>query len=791
MKFSEQWLREWINPQISTGQLVEQLTMAGLEVDAVEAAAGDFTGVVVGEVKSVQQHPDADKLRICEVSNGQEEKQVVCGAPNVREGLKVPFAETGAVLPGDFRIKAAKLRGMESNGMLCSADELGLAESADGLLELPADAEAGKDLREFLQLDDSVIELDLTPNRGDCLGIAGLAREAGVLNRQAVNKPVMPAVEAVIEDVYPVSLNAGQDCPRYAGRVIRDVNADAETPLWMQERLRRSGLRSIDPVVDVTNYVLLELGQPMHAFDLDKLSGGIEVRTSTSGEKLELLDGQTVELNEGSLLIADKDKPLALAGIMGGAESAVGEATRNLFLESAFFNPVSMAGKARSYGLHTDSSHRFERGVDPSLQELAIERATALLLDIVGGKPGPLIIEELQEHLPPRRQVKLRRERIFRVLGLQIDDAEVEDILQRLGMGVEAQADGWAVSVPAYRFDVAIEADLMEELARIYGYNQLPVSSQHGALQMKHTEEAVVNPGSVRRALVERGYQEAVTYSFVEPGIQALFDPQIEPVAVSNPISADMSVMRTSLLPGLVNTLVYNQNRQQERARLFETGLRFVQGDKGLDQIQSVAGLLWGSRAPENWASDGERVDFYDLKGDLEALLGLGGDSSSFRFEAASHPALHPGQCAAIKRNEKLVGHIGALHPTVQAKLGINGQVYVFELDFVHLAQGNLPKFKELSRFPEVRRDLAVVVDEAVAAGEVLASVRVVAGDYLQDLKLFDVYRGKGIDSSRKSLAFALTLRHSSHTLNDEEVNSITSNLVKELKTRFGATLRD
>jgi phenylalanyl-tRNA synthetase beta chain len=791
MKFSEQWLREWVDPEITTAELVEQLTMAGLEVDSVEPAAADFSGVVVGEVITVEQHPDADKLRVCQVSDGSESNQVVCGAPNVRPGLKVAFAQLNAVLPGDFQIKKAMLRGMESCGMLCSEDELGISDSADGLMELPNEAPVGKDFRDYLQLEDKLIELDLTPNRGDCLGIAGLARETGVLNKLAVNAPLMPVVESTVDDTVTVSLQAAEHCPRYVGRVIRNINLNGKTPLWMQERLRRSGLRSIDPVVDVTNYVLLELGQPMHAFDLDKLAGEIQVRLSTSGEKLELLDGQEVELQQGTLLIADEQKPLAMAGIMGGAESAVTASTQNLFLESALFNPVSMAGKARAYGLHTDSSHRFERGVDPALQEQAIERATALLMEIVGGQPGPLIVAESRDQLPDARQVHLRRDRIFKVLGLQIADKEVEDILERLGMVLHSGEQGWQVSVPGYRFDIAIEADLMEELARIYGYNRLPISSQRSALQMKPTSEAVLSMSRVRQTLVERGYQEVVTYSFIEPELQNLFDPLDEPVPVSNPISADMSVMRTSLLPGLVTTLVYNQNRQQSRARLFEAGLRFNKGADGLQQTQSIAALLWGKSSPESWATDSLEVDFYDLKGDVEALLGLTGNLQAFSFEAGEHAALHPGQCASIKRDGVQVGHIGALHPNLLAQLGISGQVYLFEVNFAQIQQGKLPKFKELSRFPEVRRDLAIIVDEEVVAGDILACVREIAGDYLQNLKLFDVYRGKGIDSSRKSLAFALTLRHSSHTLNEEEVNAITADVVNALTDRFGATLRN
>ena len=584
MIISEQWLREWVSPDLDTEALAHQITMAGLEVDAVEPVAGTFSGVVVAEIVKAEQHPDADKLRVCDVNTGSETVQIVCGAPNARVGLKAPLAQVGAVLPGDFKIKKAKLRGVESQGMLCAEQELGLSEAKEGLMELPAEAPVGSDLRDFLQLDDSTIEIGLTPNRADCLGIAGIAREVGVLNSLPVNGVSCEAVTATHSDDFPIELKAPERCSRYVGRIIRGVDISRPSPLWMQEKLRRCGIRSIDAVVDVTNYILLELGQPMHAFDLQKLQGGIIVREAEQGEELELLDGQTVELTAGTLVIADHAGPVAMAGIMGGEQSAVSEGTRDILLESAFFAPQPMAGKARSYGLHTDSSHRFERGVDFTLQRNALERATALLLEIVGGEAGPVLEAVDEAHLPRWEDVELRPASIRRVLGFDMDGAEVERILTALGFGVTATDNGWLCVVPSWRFDISLEADLLEELARIYGYDNLPVTRIKADLTAQSRSESLLPIRTVRRHLAARGYQEAITYSFVDPELQKLFDPEMEPIALKNPISADLAVMRTSLIPGLVSALVYNTKRQQHRVRLFETGLRFMPGSDGLVQ---------------------------------------------------------------------------------------------------------------------------------------------------------------------------------------------------------------
>ncbi|MDO3383919.1 phenylalanine--tRNA ligase subunit beta [Gilvimarinus algae] len=792
MKVSESWLREWINPDISTHEVIDQLTMAGIEVDAAEPVAGAFSGVVVGQIVSIAPHPDADKLRVCQVAGHPDgaEVQVVCGAPNARAGLKVPFATVGAQLPGDFKIKKAKLRGVESFGMLCAQTELEAGDDDDGLWELVEDAPVGTDLREYLNLDDTVIEVDITPNRGDCLSVRGLARELGVINRLPVTQVQAPQVPAVIDDTLPVTLEAGEACSRYLGRIIRGVAVDAPSPLWLQEKLRRAGLRSIDAIVDVTNYVLLELGQPMHAFDLAKIDGAVRVREARVGERLTLLDEQDIELSPGTLIIADNRGPLAVAGIMGGLASSVTAQTRDIFLESAFFNPLAIAGRARSYGLHTDSSHRFERGVDYELARTAIERATGLLLEIVGGQPGP-VIEQVNEHLPQPAAIELREERIASGLDIQMDAATVEDILGRLGFTETATSAGqWRFAAPSWRFDCSIEADLLEELARIYGYNRLPTKVPGQSMDIKPHTESRLKLGALRRHLISRGYQEVVTYSFIDPKLCAQFEPQIDPVVLQNPISADMGVMRTSLLPGLVSTLRYNLNRQQQRVRLFESGQKFVPGSGGVAQEPTLAGLVYGPVAEESWANESRAADFFDLKGDIEALLGLTGQAARFDFQAATHPALHPGQTAQLLFEGERLGVLGALHPQLQDDLDLPEGVFAFELSLKSLLSARVPAFTPLSRFPAVRRDLALLVGRDLPVSELLASIKNVAGEHLSDLKVFDLYMGKGIDPHRKSVALGLTFQHPSRTLNDEEINGFIERVMDHVTQTYGATLR-
>ncbi len=790
MKFSEKWLRGWVNPQVSRDELVARLSMAGLEVDSVTPAAGQFNGIVVGEVLSTEQHPDADKLRVCQVSNGSETFQVVCGAPNVRPGLKIPFAMIGAELPGDFKIKKAKLRGVESNGMLCSASELQISDDNDGLLELAADAPVGRDIREYLDLDDASIEVDLTPNRGDCLSLAGLAREVGALYAAPVTRPGVPAVAPAHDEVRPVDVLAPAACPRYLGRVIRNVDLSRPTPLWMVERLRRADVRSIDAAVDITNYVMLELGQPLHAFDLAEINGGIRVRMAEEGEKLVLLDGQEVTLRADTLVIADHSRALAIAGVMGGEHSGVSATTKDIFLESAFFEPISVAGKARSYGLHTDASHRYERGVDSQLPREAMERATGLILEIVGGEAGPVIETLSAQHLPQVAPITLRAERISQMLGMEMASAEVEQLLNALGLKTSAGEGQWQVEVPSHRFDISLEVDLIEELGRLYGYNRLPVRYPQARLAPQARAEARGELPALRRLLVARGYQEAITYSFIDPKLFELFTPGVEPLLLANPISSDMAAMRSSLWPGLVKALQHNLNRQQDRVRLFESGLRFVGQLDGLQQQPMLAGVVCGSRLPEAWANGRDGIDFFDVKADVEALLNASGSLGEFTFAAGKHPALHPGQTARIERDGREVGYLGALHPELAKTLGLERSVFLFELVLGEVVEGRLPKFHELSKFPEVRRDLALIAGRDVAASAVLEVIRDNAGEWLTDLRLFDVYQGKGIDPDRKSLAVGLTWQHPSRTLNDDEVNATTQNILTSLEQRLNTTLR-
>ena len=793
MKFSESWLRQLVDPAISVEDLVSQVTMAGLEVDGVEAAAPRISGVVVGEIISVQQHPDADKLRVCQVLGASEQFQVVCGAPNARVGIKVPFATVGALLPGDFKIKKAKLRGVESFGMLCAQDELGLGDEASGLWELPADAPVGTNLVEYLDLDDMIIEVDLTPNRGDCLSIRGLAREVGVLNKADVTVQDCSAVKATISDVVSVKLNVPKGCARYVGRVMRDLNLAQPTPQWMKERLRRSGIRSLGPAVDVTNYVLLELGQPMHAFDLDKIDGGIVVNMGAN-QSLKLLDDSEVIVDADTLVIADHKKVLALAGIMGGSESSVSDQTTDILLESAWFNPLALAGKARLYGKHTDSSHRFERGVDPQLQIAAMERATALMLEICGGSVGPLVVQESAENLPVAAEITLRDARLAQQLGLTIDADEVDDILSRLGLSlVKRSSSGATWLAPSWRFDLTIEQDLVEEVARIYGYNNLPTSTPTMALDLQPNPESQQQPGVFRSQLISRGYQEVITYSFVDPEVQALVDPGVTPVSLANPISADMAVMRTNLWSGLLSTAAYNLNRQQSRIRIFEMGQCFVpseEGDLGLSQNMMLAGLICGSRAPVGWTSTKDKVDFYDIKGDLEAVFAQTGLAAEFSFTADEHPALHPGQAALICRNGQKIGWIGQLHPKIQKRLGISTEAYLFQVDFSKIEDVRIPSFQEVSKFPEVKRDLAFIVDTSVPAQHLVNSAREAAGKHLIDLKLFDVYQSKDVDSKGKSIALGLTFQDDSRTLTDEEINHAIDSVVSHLAEICGAELR-
>ena len=792
MRLSEAWLREWVNPNLKTQGIADCLTMAGLEVDSVEPVSPDLTNIVVGEIVEAQPHPDADRLQVCQVAiSAKKRLQIVCGASNARVGMKAPVALVGVTLPAGTEIKQARLRGVESYGMLCSAAELGLAEQAAGLLALDDDLTPDQSLMKALKLRDMAIEIDLTPNRGDCLSVAGIARELSALTATRLTPVKIKPVKPVITTRLNVHLEAEDDCPHYVGRVIEGIDNTVSTPMWMQERLRRSGLRSLGPVVDVTNYVLLELGQPMHAFDMSRLHGDIHVARSKSKLKLELLDGSKPTIEAGTLFISDDKQVLALAGIMGGQQSAVSTDSTDIFLESAYFAPSAIAGRARSLGLHTDSSHRFERGVDPQLQKDAIERATALLMDIVGGKPGPVIEKKLAVHMPKRKSVKLRYARVEKVLGITLAAAKIQRFIKGLGMDVKPITGGWRVTPPGYRFDIEREEDLIEEVARLYGYHNIPENVPHGMLEMRPAPEAYVSPHDLAAILAARDYQEVITYSFIDQELQAMLDPDAHAVALVNPIASDLAVMRTSLWPGLINVIQHNLNRQQSRVRIFETGHRFIKKGKTTDEQQMLAAAVTGPALAPNWSSKSREHDFFDLKGDLEALIGqTGANDAGFEFKAAVHPALHTGQSAEILKKGKRVGWIGALHPKLQAELGLEQRIFLFEITMLSLQDTKIAEFREISRFPAIQRDLAIVVDADVPSSSVINIVRKSAGSWLSDLQLFDDYRGEGIDSGRKSLGLGLILQDSSRTLKEEEVEGVLDNVLQALQQELGGELR-
>ncbi|MDF1582542.1 MAG: phenylalanine--tRNA ligase subunit beta [Methyloprofundus sp.] len=790
MQFSEAWLRELVNPALDTAALVEQITMAGLEVDAVTPAAAKFSGVVIGQVVSITAHPDADKLRICQVAVGDAEPlQIVCGASNVREGLKIPAALIGAVLPGDFKIKKSKLRGELSFGMLCSEKELGIADDANGLMELADDAPVGMDIRDYLELNDQLIEVDLTPNRADCLSVEGIAREVALLNDMPFSVAEITPLAIEHQETLEIKISMPEACPRYLGRLIKGIDATAATPLWMQERLRRSGLRSLGPVVDVTNYVLLELGQPLHAFDAAKLSGAIEVRMAKADEPLKLLNEQEIKANTETLVIADAEKVLALAGIMGGSESAVSGTTTDIFLECAFFSPSFMMGKSRHYGLHTDSSHRFERGVDANLQARAIERATQLIVEIAGGLVGPVTEVVAQAQLPVRAAITLREKRIKRILGIDLDALIVEGILLRLGMSVTKDAEGWQVTAPGFRFDIAIEADLIEELGRVYGYNNLPQSSLLMRSALSQAPEAILDIDQLKDVLVARDYQEAITYSFVAEELQKSIVPDDKYIKLQNPISADLAVMRTTLWCGLLQAAVYNTKRQQGRVRLFEAGQRFL-GTDAAQQEKMLAGVALGSVNPEQWGEKTRKVDFYDVKADVESLCALTG--REVQFVAGQHAALHPGQSAEIKTLEgQSLGWVGMLHPTLEKQLGFDSNVFLFELSQNVLLDRKVPVFNGLSKFPSVRRDLALLVAEEVSFQAIKQCIEGCNEGLIKAINVFDIYRGQGVEQGYKSVALGLTMQDNTQTLTDSEIDAIVNKVLGALSNNISAKLRD
>jgi len=784
MKFSENWLRTYVNPALDSDALGHALTMAGLEVEGLETIAPAFEAVVVAEVLTVDRHPDADRLNVCTVNVGQGAPlQIVCGAANVAAGVKVPCALVGAKLP-QLTIKQAKVRGIESFGMLCSEQELGLAESATGLLLLPGDAPVGMSIREYLDLDDKLFTLKLTPNRSDCLSLSGIAREVSAVTGAALTLPIKPVVSAVNNDVLPITLVATTACPRYCGRIVRGVNASAQTPAWMIKRLARSGLRSISAVVDITNYVLLELGQPLHAFDLAKLSGGITVRMARAGETIKLLNELEATLTPNMLVIADDVQAVALAGIMGGAATAVSNNTLDVFLESAYFEPDAITGRARSLALSTDSSYRFERGVDFASTRECLEYATRLLLDICGGQPGP--VSEVCSQLPVRAPIRLRGDRVRKVLGMNLDDARIAALLGGLHLQLEQQGDVFQVTPPSYRFDLSIEEDLIEEVARLHGYDHIPAIAPVANLEMLPRSDTTRTVMQLCERLAARDYQEIVTYSFVEPEWEKDLAGNDAPVTLQNPIASHLSAMRSTLMGGLLSCLRYNLSRKQARVRVFEIGRVFQARNVSFDQPTHLAALGYGSALPEQWGSPQRGVDFFDVKGDLEALLW----PAIANYEPATHPALHPGQSARVMLDGIAIGWIGALHPKLVQQYELPLAPMLFEVEWSAILSSRLPKCSDVSKFQPIRRDLAVIVDENVAYSAMLAALRASAPEQVEEVSIFDLYSGKGIDYGKKSIAFKILLQDTQKTMTDLEVDGVVARLTQVLSDRFGAKLR-
>jgi phenylalanyl-tRNA synthetase beta chain len=793
MKLPLSWLAEWVDVGAGARTIGSRLTLAGFELEGVSQAAPPFSGVVIAEILSAARHPEADKLQVCSVAFGAAAPvQIVCGAANARAGLRVALATIGAVLPGDLGIKRARLRGVESFGMLCSAKELGLAETSDGILELPGDAPIGRDLREWLALDDEIIELNVTPNRGDAMSVRGVAREVAAVfgDGQTIAGPSLAGVPAVRDERRAVHLDWPQGAPRFAGRVIRGVDNMRASPLWLRERLRRAGQRAISPVVDVTNYVLLELGQPMHAYDLAKLRGDMHARAAREGESLVLLDGSAITLAADHLVIADDDGAVGLAGIMGGERTAVGAATVDVFLESAWFSPHVIAGRGRRHGLHTDASQRFERGVDPAGQVEAIERATALLTLIAGGQPGPTQLIERSEFLPVRTPVRLRRARLSRLLGQTPADAAVEGHLRALGMTVARSADGWEATPPGYRFDISIEADLIEEVARLQGFDAIAEAPLRAAQRIAAPPSCEPDEARALELLAARGYHEAINYSFVDAALQSQLFPDAAAVALANPIASDLAVMRVSLWPGLLRALRENQRRQQERVRLIEHGSVFLVEGGATREVDMLAGVASGTRAPEQWGSTKSPVDFHDVKGDIEALLATTGDSTDIEYLAGASTCLHPGRSATIVRGGRRVGSLGELHPELVRALDLTYVPVLFELEFAALA-AQTPRFREVSRFPHVRRDLAILVDESTPLSAIRERVTLAGSSLLRDLVVFDEYRGPGVESGLKSVALGLIFQDNSRTLTDDDTDRIVAAIIADLSGALHAKIRE
>ncbi len=789
MKFSEKWLREIVNPSINTEDLLNQLTMSGLEVEGMTKTYADFEGLFIAEVKSVKKHPNADNLHVCDVDCGEKDYlTIICGAPNVIPGMRTVLAKVGAQLPDKPKLKSIKLKGIESCGMLCSASEIGLGDNSDGIIDLSTDEPIGKSLKDILDIDNNIIEISLTPNRGDCLSIYGVAREVAAANKIDIKDFTVKTTKVTSKNTRTVKISAKSECPRYLCRIIENIDISVKSPLWLTEKLRCSGVRSVNVVVDVTNYVMLELGQPLHAFDNDRLNGNIEVRFPTSNEKLKLLDETEVKINSETLLITDESGPLAMAGLMGGFDTAVTDKSENILLESAFFKPEIILGQARQYRLNTDSSHRFERGVDPEIQGVAIERATQLILDICSGQAGPIVEKKNEKTIPENHEILLRNSQINRVLGIDLDEKFINETFVKLGMNCERNGDDWTITPPSYRFDINIEADLIEELARIYGYDLIPVSVPSAELTIKPNNQQTVN--KLREILINRDYQEIITYSFVDPNIHRLLNKDEVPLSLINPIAPELSEMRTSLLPGLILSLQRNVKRQRERVRLFEVGLVFS-GNKTAKQDCHIGGIIYGNSHEKQWDKNILSSDFYDIKCDIEVLLGGFIDADRIKLAEGDNEALHPGQRTDVYIDKIKVGYFGQLHPGICSGLEFVKNVFVFDFNVELLSKKKVIKYKKISKFPTIRRDISVVVDEQIKFEEISESVRNDAPDFLVKLELFDLYQGKGIEKGQKSMALGLTFQSIRSTLKDEEIDNNMRKVIKGLSDRLNAKLRE
>ncbi len=785
MKFSEHWLRTLVDPPLNSAALAEAMIMAGVEVEERTTAAPPFRGVVVAKVLSVERHPNADRLTVCSVDAGQGVPlSIVCGAPNVSAGVLVPCARIGAELPGGLTIAKTAMRGVDSQGMLCSAAELGISDDASGLLLLDGSLRVGADLRDALDLDDELFTLKPTPNRADCLSLLGVAREVGAVTAAPVTPPPGSTIVDASQTIRDVRIEDPLACPRFCGRVIEGIDARAPTPGWMKRRLERSGIRPISAVVDVTNYVMLEQGQPLHAYDNEQLTGGIVVRFAREDEKLTLLNGQVIDLDQSLLLVADHAKPLGLAGIMGGEHSGIGDTTSSVFLEGAFWNPVVIQGKARRLGFATDAGYRFERGVDFAACAVAVDRASALIIELCGGHAGPLT--DVQGELPPRNPISVRAARIARILGVSVPDAEVEAIFSRLGLKPQRRGEDFIVTPPSYRFDLAVEADLIEEVARLHGYDRIEAPSSAHAHNILPAPETVRPAGALRGRLVDRDYQEVITFSFVNSAWERALRTDAAPIAVLNPIASDLDVMRTTLLGGLLDALRTNVNRKAERVRIFETGRCFQRSGEHFDQPLLIAGLAYGPVEPPQWDGGKRLADFFDVKGDIEALA----MPLPVTTVAEAHPALHPGRSARVLIDQRQAGWVGELHPRLAREFDLPRAPVVFELTLEALTTRSVPTVRPVSKLPLVRRDLAIVVDDNVSAQDVVEALYRAKPPQVEQITLFDVYRGPGIEQGRKSLAILVLIQDTARTLTDAEIDAAVASLLRELENRFKATLR-